>query len=315
MEDYDGFCLDFDDAINYDELNDILGDSGEVNYDVPYFDESDNIFNDMLNELRQDGQNAKCGIDDVNSVLSNGDSDTIENDSVATSSESGHFDHVRKNNSSSYVKGPKVPVSTLKKSRRVIWSVKNKTRGKTYEQYIAKQLKIARRIGSNLIKINNTNDVDQLNTFLDRYMSPDVVVKCTKSGYDPLEDETDTSKVLNGIKPFKTLSKAAFYMMPDHLSIVESIEVLNEGKLVKLTVTFVGTPIGKVHIPHEVNVENNDEITMSYTNTPNMDNGEKSSGYDATLKKSFANRGYMLIGLDKNNKINKLERYIDFYNH
>ena len=57
IDDFDIFSLDFDENINYEELHDLIGEpSGESMFEEPNVDDNDDIFNDMLNELRQDKQ-------------------------------------------------------------------------------------------------------------------------------------------------------------------------------------------------------------------------------------------------------------------
>lgn len=129
------------------------------------------------------------------------------------------------------------------KSSKATWSVKNRIQGKTWGEYIKRQNKIARKICNHLFKMFNNQDVEGVLDFIDRYYAEEIIYEENTKGIHPLTGETDTTNIVRGIEAIKGVSKLMLTTCPDILFLVDAMEVLNNGKTVRIELATVATPM------------------------------------------------------------------------
>lgn len=187
-------------------------------------------------------------------------------------------------------------ISGVKKANRLFWSGKNKTKSKVYRQYIRKQLNFARQICGHFINLFNTLDPELIINFVCKHYSPDFVAHLRCKGVDPLTGEKDIDRKIVGRDKFIYVLMSMFKNVPDALVIIRRIDVLNEGKVVKLMLTAVGTVLASVDFDADASVMYSTKLDM------------------LPESRSYKYHGYAKFYLDRDNKIKAIERFIDHSN-
>lgn len=177
---------------------------------------------------------------------------------------------------------------------KVSWSVKNRTKGKTYKEYIGRQLKIGRRICGHIVNLFNNQDADLFEDFLDKYYAPNCIYREITKGPHPQTGEMDVDRTVEGLDVMKHMLKLSFKNIPDAVTVVDSLELLNEGKTIHICVTSIGTPMAAVPV---------DEWSKSDTSTCT------STGSDVMVRKTHVATGYTDVHLGNNNQIIKVVRF------
>lgn len=145
-------------------------------------------------------------------------------------------------------------VSSFKKPQnaKVVWSLSNSKKGKPYERYIERQLRIARRLCKQLIKVLNLHDQSSFVEFVKYNFSKDFIYHEIVTGTNPFTGVVNSERFISGCDDFVTFVLSFFSGVPDSVLIIDSIEVLTEGKSVRMCGTSVGTPIKEVEFPEHM---------------------------------------------------------------
>ena len=314
----DWLDLDFDQSINYtDEIT--PNNNCNIDYntysDIELGGSDGTVFDEMLESLSYDetlpaNPDIFENMTDTASVSTETtDTTNITNNTTSSTNTNTNVSNYPKNRlqKSDYVFTPsdkpshKMNAATITK---VKWSVKNKVKGKTYQEYIKRQLKIARRICSHMVKLMNNQDIEIFCDFVDRYVVDDLIMHEVCKGTHPLTGEMNVNHIITGKDKLKAMATHAMKNIPDSVSIVESTEVLNEGKLVRMYVTDVGTPMAYVPV---------DEVLIHTTSTNNTNTNNTTTSIssiikdgDTPLRKTRVYSGVSDMYLDKNNFVVKM---------
>ena len=106
---------------------------------------------------------------------------------------------------------------------KVSWSVKNRTKGKTYRVYIKRQLLVGRRICGHLVNLFNNQDSILFFDFLDKYYAKDCIYHEITKGPHPHTGEMNVNRVVQGIEVVKNMLKLSFKnSRPTDISIIHS---------------------------------------------------------------------------------------------
>lgn len=148
-----------------------------------------------------------------------------------------------------FTSAPYKSVNQAKKARKrlheVKWSVKNQIEGKTFRQYIQKQLKIARRLCSHIVQTFNGLNVKVFNDFVDKYYCENFMHQIKHPGKHPFTGELDTPDIFEDVVAYKKSFCECFMKVPDFVMMIDNVQVYNDGKLVRLNITTMCTPMGE----------------------------------------------------------------------
>lgn len=177
-------------------------------------------------------------------------------------------------------------------TNKVVWSLKNSTKGKTYRGYIERQLRIARQLCKQVIKLFNHHEADAFCEFVTHNCTEDVVFREKVPGVHPITGVVESDVEVTGITAFQAFVHSFFSGVPDSALIVEKIEVLNEGKLVSMRTVTVGTAVKSVDYPES---SGSNELSPSFQPVDTKNVG------------SYALPGYLTFTLDKHNKLKRID--------
>ena len=181
MEEFDWLNLDFDEAIQY--TDEILFEPSDNPVDMAVPDD-DWIFGDMLT------------------------SSHVENNDINTNNNHNNKTKVKKTEPQHKVMDrAKINRSTVHK---VSWSVKNRAKGKTYKEYIGRQLKIGRRICGHIVNLFNNQDLDLFFDFIDKYYAKDCLYHDMTKGPHPHTGEMNVDRKTQGVDVMKNMLKHSF---------------------------------------------------------------------------------------------------------
>jgi len=154
--------------------------------------------------------------------------------------------------------------------------VKNSKRGKTYEGYIERQLRIARRLCKQAVKLFNDHDIECFVTFAKNMFVEDFVFREKIAGVNPFnKSQTDSDRLIQGLDNLLVHFQSYITGVPDSVIMVDNIEVFSEGKRVIMKGKCVGTPLKHVVFPEYI--ENPANSTSMETKVVKADNGVISS--------------------------------------
>ena len=168
-------------------------------------------------------------------------------------------------------------------SVKVVWSHKNNKRGKSYREYIERQILIARKFCKHFISVLNTHRLGNFSEFAAANFASNFMYREFTEGIHPFTGTKGVDRKIDGIQNYVQFMTAYFAGVPDGAAIVKRIDILEEGKTVQMSVTMVGTPFQDIKFPGKKRSNENAVL--------------KTFGIDATIK----------FLLDKENKMLKIE--------
>lgn len=172
---------------------------------------------------------------------------------------------------------------------KLVWSHKNKKRGKSYREYMERQILIARKICKYYISLINTHHVQNFSEFASVNFSPKFSYREYTEGVHPFTGTEGVDRKIEGVQNFIDFISSYFEGVPDGALLVNGIEILDEGKTVAMNTTIVGTPLQNIQFPGKIK---------------GLNSGETGK---AVLMEPFTKCGVMQFLLDKDNKLLKIE--------
>lgn len=143
----------------------------------------------------------------------------------------------------------------LRKARgpKVIWSLKNCKKGKTYEDYVIRQLQIARRLCKQTVKLFNDHDIENFVYFARNMFVEDFIFREKITGVNPFnKNQIDSDRIIQGLGNMLLHFQSFVSGVPDSTIMVDNIEVFSEGKRVVMKGKVVGTPLKHVIFPEHL---------------------------------------------------------------
>jgi len=206
------------------------------------------IFTDFDNEfIFQDSIQNTTPINHQSQSISTSESEsfvpTVAHPRVVKVKEESRSNNISNVNTTTGIKNKVSKSKASKSSGTGTWSVKNRMQGKTWGEYMKRQHKIARRLGNQLITVFNNQDLIATLDFIDTYYSEEIEYHEIVKGIHPLTGEVDSNTVVKGIDAIKGVTKLCMTISPDSLVIVDSLDIINNGKNILLYVTQVVTSI------------------------------------------------------------------------
>lgn len=140
-----------------------------------------------------------------------------------------------------------------------ITNIRNVRRGQPLDQYMAKQIKIAKKISKHVILLYNHHDIDAFVDFVCGFFSDDFVYyDYCKNTVHPLTGKSnfELKLPLNEIGP---VVRSWFEGVPDGVATINGVKVTYKGKQVSILLTMEGTLVKEVEFPEKT-------ITYSHSN-------------------------------------------------
>lgn len=190
--------------------------------------------------------------------------------------------------------------------------LKNSRQGKTLEGYMARQIRIARKICKQCIKLYNSHDVNEFNSFAEQHYTEDFVYHDrSKRKVHPLTGTAGVEITTVGLTEFKKFCEQLFAAIPDGVVVVDSIQIMHQGKKVSMRMTFYGTVVKNVEFrgrdePFNIPVAKSNKTTTS--STP-IESHADNPNIEAVLRKAHARRVCMQFLLNDDNKVYRLENF------
>lgn len=174
-------------------------------------------------------------------------------------------------------------------SHKVAKSMKYKRKDKNEDmsKSMRNQDKIAKRIYKQALDLFNSYDKEAIFLFIDQYVASDFYMRDANKQYlRPYEMRSE------GKSNLKALIETYFACVPDSVTFVDKMEVLKEGKLIRISLKHQGTMLNNVALNNQIS-------------PPSCCIIHGNSNEDQTSRTTI--RGVLKCFLDDRNKIKRLE--------